>query len=202
MEKLEENAFTRRELAVEDGSPDDIGENRSGRNHAETRRAPSAKRLLIGFLTELSLIALAIWAALSFVVCVNIHYGNNMYPSIRDGDLVVTFRLQRPFLNAAVLYERNGKLCLGRVVGMPGHVINISWEGTLTVNGISPAEEVFYPTYPSENGEISYPYTVGEGEVFILNDFRSNTADSRIFGGVDVNDVKGPLLLSMRRRGF
>lgn len=191
-----------RESAAESEKPDDIDKNRNGQNYAGARREQTTKRLLTGFLTELSLIALAIWAALSFVVCVNIHYGNNMYPSIRDGDLVVTFRPQRPFLNAAVLYERNGKLCLGRVVGMPGHVINISWEGTLTVNGIVPAEEVFYPTYPSENGEISYPYSVGEGQVFILNDFRSNTDDSRIFGGVDVKDLKGPLLLSMRRRGF
>lgn len=117
----------------------------------------TTKQLLLGFLTELSLIALAVWAALSFVVCVNIHYGNNMYPSMRDGDLVVTLRAQRPFLNAVVLYERDGKLCLGRVVGMPGHVIDISWDGALTVNGIAPAEEIFYPTYPSENGEISYP---------------------------------------------
>ena len=53
----------------------------------------TTKQLLLGFLTELSLIALAVWAALSFVVCVNIHYGNNMYPSMRDGDLVVRLRI-------------------------------------------------------------------------------------------------------------
>ena len=188
-----------KETDIQTSPPVKIPQNQS---HSDRRREQTAKRLLLGFLTELALIALAIWAALSFVVCVNIHYGNNMFPAVRDGDLVVTFRPQRPFLNAVVLYEQNGKLCLGRVVGMPGHIIGISEEGTLTVNGVIPAEEVFYPTVPNENGEVSYPYTVGEGQVFILNDFRPDTADSRTFGGVDLKDVKGSMLLSMRIRGF
>ena len=50
--------------------------------------------------------------------------------------------------------------------------------------------------------DISYPYTVGEDQVFILNDFRSDSTDSRLFGAVDMKDVKGPVLIMLRRRGF
>lgn len=170
---------------------------------AEKKKTPrSTGRLLLGFLLKLLLIAAAVWALLTFVLGLKIHYGNNMFPSVRDGDLIISLRLQKPFLNAAVLYEREDALCLGRVVGMPGDVIDITEEGALTVNGARPAEEVFYPTYRPESGGISFPCTVEDGRVFILNDFRSDVNDSRSFGTVAMEDIQGPILLLLRRRGF
>lgn len=46
------------------------------------------------------------------------------------------------------------------------------------------------------------PYTVEEGRAFVLNDYREDTDDSRSFGAVSLNDIEGPLIFSMRRRGF
>ena len=166
------------------------------------RRKKSTLRLFLTLLLKLALIAAAVWALLNFVLGVAIHYGNNMYPALRDGDLIVAYRLQRPYLNAAVLYERGGELSLARVIAMPGDVVEISETGALSVNGIAPAEEVFYPTYPAETGNVSYPLTVGEDQVFLLNDFRTDQTDSRSFGPVDLEDLIGPVLLTMRRRGF
>lgn len=166
------------------------------------RRKKSTLRLFLTLLAKLALIAAAVWALLNFVLGVSIHYGNNMYPAIRDGDLIVAYRLQRPYLNAAVLYRRGEKLCMGRVVAMPGDQVEISEGGALSVNGIAPAEEIFYPTYPDETAALSYPLTVGEDQVFLLNDFRTDQSDSRSFGPVDMEDLIGPTLLTMRRRGF
>ncbi len=166
------------------------------------KKKKTTAQMLVGFLIKLAAIALVVWLLFTFVLGLVIHYGNNMHPAIRDGDLIISLRVQRPFLNAAVLYERDGEMCLGRVVGMPGDTVDISDEGALTVNGAAPAEEVFYPTHRSETPDIKYPYTVGEDQVFILNDFRSDTSDSRTFGAVDMKDVKGPVLLMLRRRSF
>lgn len=168
----------------------------------QTKKKKTTAQLLTGFLIKLAAIVLAVWLLFTFILGLVIHYGNNMHPAIRDGDLIISLRVQRPFLNAAVLYEHDGKMCLGRVVGMPGNTIDISDMGALTVNGTAPAEEVFYPTYRSETSDISYPYTVGEDQVFILNDFRDDTNDSRTFGAVSMKDVKGPVLLMLRRRSF
>jgi signal peptidase I len=121
---------------------------------------------------------------------------------VRDGDLVITLRLQKPFINAAVMYRHDGRTTVGRVIAMEGSVVDISKNGTFTVNGNAPSEEVFYPTYPADGSDIKYPYTVPEGKVFILNDFREDTNDSRSFGAVDTGDLQGTLLLTMRRRGF
>ena len=123
-------------------------------------------------------------------------------PMVRDGDLVITLRLQKPYINAAVMYGHDGKTTVGRVIAMEGSVVDISDNGGITVNGNTPTEEVFYPTYPANGSEIQYPYTVPQGKVFILNDFREDTNDSRSFGAVDTGELQGTLLLTMRRRGF
>lgn len=186
----------------ENTSKENTAKENTPKKKKKKKKKKTTKQILIGFLIKLAATALAVWLLLTFVLGVTIYYGNNMHPALRDGDLIISLRLQRPYLNAAVLYEHDGKTCLGRVVGMPGNVIDISDVGALTVNGIAPAEEVFYPTYRCETSDITYPYTVGEDKVFILNDFRSDTNDSRAFGAVDISDVKGPVLIMLRRRGF
>ena len=188
-----------------DGS-ENISEQTDKKAAGDKKKKPPKKKttshILVGFLIKLAAIALAVWLLFTFVLGLVIHYGNNMHPAIRDGDLIITLRVQRPYLDAAVMYEHDGKSCVGRVVGMPGDEIDISDQGALTVNGIAPAEEVFYPTYRCETSDIAYPYTVGEDQVFILNDFRTDSNDSRAFGAVDMKDVKGPVLIMLRRRGF
>ena len=166
------------------------------------KKPKSDGQLFLKLLIKLAVIVLAVWAVLSFVLCVNVHYGNNMHPAVRDGDLVVTYRLQNPFINAVVLYEHNGKTTVGRVIALSGDVVSITENGALTVNGIVPNEEVYSATMPASGSTVTYPYRVPDGSVFILNDFRDDTLDSRAFGAVHVEDLKGCALFTMRRREF
>ena len=171
---------------------------------APPKKAPpkTTKQLLIGLLVKIAVTAALVWAVFAFVLGLSVHYGNNMYPAVHDGDLLISFRLQKPFINAVVLYRMDGKTAVGRVIALEGSVVDIAENGSLTVNGVAPAEEVYYATYQADGSPISFPYTVEPGKVFILNDFRQDTNDSRVFGAVDRKDLKGPLLLTMRRRGF
>ena len=162
----------------------------------------STKRLAVGLLIKLAVIALAVWLVFIFVLGLTINYGNNMHPAVNDGDLVIALKLQRPYLNAAVLYRHDGKTRTGRVVGLPGNIIELSENGELIVNGAIASEDIYYPTYQAENSTVRYPYTVEEGRAFILNDYREDTDDSRSFGAVSLDDIEGPLIFSMRRRGF
>ncbi len=165
-------------------------------------RKISTKRLIINLLIKISVIAIVVFLVLNYVLGITIHYGNNMHPAINDGDLVVSLKLQRPYLNAVVLYHHNDKACLGRIVGLPGNVIDITEKGELFVNGVLAAEDIYYPTYQDPTSTVKYPYTVEEGKAFILNDFREKTDDSRRFGTINLDDIDGPLILSLRRRGF
>ena len=82
------------------------------------------------------------------------------------------------------------------------NIIDISEKGELYVNNAIASEDIFYPTYKAEGSAVSFPYTVEEGKAFILNDYREDTDDSRIFGAVDMKDIDGPFLFTLRRRGF
>ena len=159
------------------------------RNNKEPPKPISTKRLAINLMIKIAAIALAVWLVLAFVIGITINYGNNMHPAVNDGDLVITLKLQRPYLNAAVLYRHDGKTRTGR-------------KGELLVNGAIASEDVYYPTKKAENSKVTYPYTVEEGKAFILNDYREDTDDSRAFGAVDLSEIDGPLILSLRRRGF
>ena len=172
------------------------------KNENTLPKPASTKRLAISLLIKIAAIALAVWLVFTFVLGITINYGNNMHPAVNDGDLVITLKLQRPYLNAAVLYRHDGKMRAGRVVGLPGNIIDISEKGELYVNNAIASEDIFYPTYKAEGSAVSFPYTVEEGKAFILNDYREDTDDSRIFGAVDMKDIDGPFLFTLRRRGF
>ena len=180
------------------GSPSD----EYSENEYSLPKPASTKRLAISLLIKIAAIALAVWLVFTFVLGITINYGSNMHPAVNDGDLVVSLKLQRPFLNAAVLYRHDGKMRAGRVVGLPGNIIDISEKGELYVNNAIASEDIFYPTYKAEGSAVSFPDTVEEGKAFILNDHREDTDDSRTFGAVDMKDIDGPFLFTLRRRGF
>ena len=171
---------------------------------APPRRPPpkSTGRLLVGLLVKIAVTVGLVWAVFTFVLGLSVHYGNNMAPAVHDGDLLVSLRLQKPYINAVVLYRINGKTDVGRVIALEGSVVDIADNGLLTVNGVSSTAEVFYATHQADGSPVSFPYTVERGKVFILNDYRDDTNDSRVFGAVDKKDLQGPLLFTVRRRNF
>ena len=79
-------------------------------------------------------------------------------------------------------------------------MVMLEEDGTLRVNGTLHAGEVLYPTYPA--GGVTYPYTVPEGCLFILNDYRTHGRDSRHFGAVPQQDAAGKVIPLLRRRGL
>lgn len=134
--------------------------------------------------------------------------GNYMFPSIRDGDAIISYRLSPIVLNEVVVYlsSEDGMKRVGRVVAREGDTVNLSEDGELLVNGAVAAEEIFYQTLPVEGSTVELPYRVPQGEVFILNDYRSiddtSAKDSRSFGSVPAENLQGKAWLLLRRRGF
>ena len=127
--------------------------------------------------------------------------GQDMFPAVKDGDLLIAYRLQRRWAqDDLVLYRQEGVLRLGRVAAVGGDVVMLEEDGTLRVNGTLHAGEVLYPTYPA--GGVTYPYTVPEGCLFILNDYRTRGRDSRHFGAVPQQDAAGKVITLLRRRGL
>lgn len=138
--------------------------------------------------------------------------GNTMSPFVRDGDLCIFLRTEKVTAGEVVIYkDRKGKDRIGRIAGIGGQTIDFPENGGYTLDGYQPSEEIPYETYQAEHFEnadgdgdsgVRYPLELKEGELFILNDFRSLTDDSRIAGPVKKDSIKGKLFFLLRRRGF
>lgn len=127
--------------------------------------------------------------------------GNAMFPALKDGDLLIGFRLERSYVkDDIVLFQRNGEHCAARVAAVAGDYVSLDDTGQLYVNGALQTGDIMYPTY-SKDG-IEYPYLVPEGHVFLLGDYRTRATDSRDFGAVPVSGIEGKLISLLRRRGM
>lgn len=159
-------------------------------------------RALGALILKLVIIGALAAALLTFVLGVSVCHENAMFPAVRDGDLCITYRLRQPAYGDIVSYVAGGQRRYGRVVGRPGDVINIDPTGGYTVNGNIPYETIYYDTRADVSSNVTYPCTVREGELFLLNDMRDDMNDSRHYGPIPMSDTDGSLTLLVRRRSW
>jgi signal peptidase I len=144
---------------------------------------------------EIAVLAAAIWL---FVFHVSVVSGHSMDPSLEAGDRLVVDKIgcQWGPVNRfdVVVFgcpDSPGVDYVKRVVGLPGETIRLS-RGDLYVNGEF-VEQGFshereeYATYPET--------TLAADEYFVLGDNRPRSRDSRSFGPIRRNDIKGVVRL-------
>lgn len=135
------------------------------------------------------------------VLTVTIAGGQGMFPSIKDGDLVVALRINRGYeQNDVVVYRQDGVRKIGRVAGKAYDLVYMDDSGSLLVNGVSETGEILYPTYAKEG--VTYPLQLAEDEIFVLGDYRTKSEDSRDYGAISEDEVDGKVSIIIRRRGL
>ncbi len=124
--------------------------------------------------------------------------GLTMQPTIADGDRVLNHKLLEPQRwDIAVYYapiDLGQHLFVGRVVGLPGDTLTMK-DGALHINGeraTPPVHvqgvtlEVSHPRY-----RISDEFNLGDNEYFVLGDNSAVAHDSRYFGPVKRDALRG-----------
>ena len=126
---------------------------------------------------------------------------NDMFPAVHEGDLLVYYRLGRIINTDVVLYEADGSIQIGRVEGTQGETVGRTKGGLLTINGnIQPVQKrsgLYDETYA---GEKDISGEIGTGEYLILGDRRETASDSRSFGLIPREAIKGKAFTIIRRR--
>lgn len=85
---------------------------------------------------RLAVFAAVLWVLLTQVYLVTQASGNEMFPAVKDGDLVLGIRLEKDYAkNDVVVYERSGTLRVGRVLARGGDIVTLSESGVVEVNG-------------------------------------------------------------------
>ena len=154
------------------------------------------------FFKKVFVVILAIGILLTTIYGIEFVEGQNMYPSIKDGDVAVYFRLNQEYqIGDVVALKKNQSNYLGRIVAREGDLVEITEDDELIINNNVQQEEIYFLTYPDKNG-LMFPWKVREGCVFVLGDFRTGAVDSRAFGEVSLEEIEGKVITVLRRRGI
>lgn len=124
--------------------------------------------------------------------------GDSMEPSFHNGDIVVLNKLQKLKSGQLCCVSWQNKLLMKRVIGLSGDDILIDEDGNVYVN-----DELIDEPYAQNKclGEcdITFPYHVPEGKLFVLGDRRDTSIDSRstAIGCVDKEQIIGQVLFKI-----
>lgn len=167
-----------------------------------TQQKKSIKEDVIFLLLKIAIFLILLLIMFLFVFGIYRCDDNMMAPAFKDGDLAVYYRLQNVYQSSdIVVVEKNREMQIRRIVAVSGDSVEITADG-LKVNGYLQQESgIYMETLPYTEG-ISFPLTVGEDEYFVLGDNRTNAKDSRIYGTVSKEEIKGSVIVLLRHRGF
>lgn len=159
------------------------------------------RRGYVSLLFRLVFIAVAGYILFTQVFLITQAHGYDMFPSIRDGDLIIAFRVYDDYQkNDVIVCDIDGKQSVLRILAKETDVVTIGDQGTVMVNGTVQSGDIMYPTYAKEG--IEYPFRVPEGTVFVLGDYRTQTKDSRDVGPIPVEEIGAKVITILRRRGL
>lgn len=127
----------------------------------------------------------------------------SMIPTLEVGDRVLVAKfwgwITKPSRGSIYVFKYpvdRDRDFVKRVIGIPGDVIDIR-NGTVYINGTAIDEPYVKnkDTFTLRPNNIfpEVPFTVPEGKYLMLGDNRRNSADSRYWGFVDIDDMRGPV---------
>lgn len=167
------------------------------------------KPILIKKLKQDAIIKVVVFAAAFFITFTFI-FGvtraetNDMYPAIHEGDVILYFRLGNFINSDVVVYETKDGRNVGRITGTAGTEVGRTNAGLLTINGnLQPVQidsGIGYETKLKNGGALPIPSTAGPDQYLILGDDRMHARDSRDYGYIAKEDIKGKVFTIMRRR--
>lgn len=112
--------------------------------------------------------------------------GPSMESTLIDGDrLVATNLFGQPDAGDVIIFSgkfNDGEVLVKRVIGTAGDIVDITEEGKVSVNGAvieEPYLDAHQITYHHPYAPTAMPYTVQEGELFVMGDNRLESLDSR-----------------------
>jgi len=125
-------------------------------------------------------------------------FGSSMTPTLEDGDIVAVYLTDEAEPGQLVAFYFNNKLIIKRVIALGGSVVDMDEAGNVFVNG-SPLEEPYLAEKALGEVSVEFPFTVPDGQYFVLGDNRITSTDSRsgIIGCVDPDNMLGRVVFKV-----
>lgn len=130
--------------------------------------------------------------------------GASMVPTFEDKNYLIvdeiTYRLSDPKRGDVIVFhppQNDTVYYIKRVIGLPGETISIE-KGKVTIkNTEHPDGFALEENYVSELGTTTLTRTLGAGEYFVMGDNRPYSSDSRYFGVLPRDHIRGRALLRL-----
>lgn len=166
----------------------------------ELSAEPSLLKELLLLFAKIAVILSAFGLLFTFMFGLCRNLDASMDPAVKDGDLVMFYRLDKDYVaQDTLVLEFDGKKQVRRVIAVAGDTVDITEEGLL-INGAIQQEKAIYSLTQRYEEGVEFPLTVEEGEVFVLGDSRDSATDSRIYGTVKNRDTLGKVMMILRWR--
>ena len=155
---------------------------------------------IISFFEKLILMVVLLVVLFGYAFGITPMKSNDMSPRLSAGDLLLYYRLETKFRSDdVVVFDKNGTQYVGRIVAKGGDAVEITEDSQLKINNSTMVETgIFYQTI-RYGDQITYPVELKEDEYFILCDYRNGAKDSRYFGAVKQDEIRGKVITVIRR---
>lgn len=159
----------------------------------------SIGKFILSFI-ETVVVALVISVVLYlFIMTPHEVVGNSMHPTYKNGEMLmankVLYRVKKPERGDVIIFKyTETQDFIKRIIGLPGETVMLK-DGKLYINGNMLNESNYLSSSIYTNGgeylKEGETITVPEGRFFVCGDNRPHSSDSRMFGPIDSNDIKG-----------
>ncbi len=122
--------------------------------------------------------------------------GESMTPSIYQGEIVIAPKGTAFQKGDIIAFYFNNKILVKRVIANAGEWVNIDADGNVFINDV-PLDEPYLTEKAFGDCNITLPYQVPDGKIFVMGDHRATSSDSRntAVGCVAQEQVVGRVVL-------
>ena len=129
--------------------------------------------------------------------------GPAMSPRLEDGDLVLYSRLDHDYqAGDVVIYSHDGAIYVSSILAKADDLVEIDKYGHLVINGTQSSEDIAYTPEQRDTIKPASAFRVPTDSYFVINANLDATEDSRVFGAIPRNKIKGKIIGVLRTRSI